>query len=150
MRLTVRNETHCCCLTCVRATDIATYSWTRKSSGWLGLYKGQYHECCVLGSVISRKLRFRQTSNSFLLLFVDFVFNDPGMPSRFPVAHKIFGGHNFCNVPFFLWYEKIMATQISCNKKSAWHIISVETESLYLLQFSTLSKYLKIYRPYAQ
>jgi hypothetical protein len=24
------------------------------------------------------------------------------MPSRFLVAHEIFGGHNFCNVSFFL------------------------------------------------
>jgi N-acetyl-anhydromuramyl-L-alanine amidase AmpD len=41
-----------------------------------------------------------------------------------------------------------MATQISCNMKSTWHIISVEVESLYLPQFTTLSKYLKIYGYY--
>jgi hypothetical protein len=100
--------------------------------------------------VISRKLRFRQTSNAFLLRFVvfdnfdkiyGFVFSDPGMPSRFPVAHEIFGGHNFCNVSFFLMIWK--------NMKSAWRIISVETESLNLLQFSTLSKYMKIYGAHA-
>jgi hypothetical protein len=32
--------------------------------------------------------------------------------------------------------------------KSTWHIISVEVESLYLPQFPTLSKYLKIYGYY--
>jgi hypothetical protein len=35
MRLTVRNDIHCCCLTCVRAT----YSRTKKSDGWRGLAK---------------------------------------------------------------------------------------------------------------
>jgi hypothetical protein len=38
MRLTVRNDTHCCCLTCVRAT----YSRTKKSAGWLGLSRTGY------------------------------------------------------------------------------------------------------------
>jgi hypothetical protein len=50
---------------------------------------------------------------------------------------KFFGGHNFCNVLFFL----MMATQISCSMKSAWHIISVETESQNLPKNLNLSNY---------
>jgi hypothetical protein len=42
-----------------------------------------------------------------------------------------------------------MVAQISCNMKSAWHIISVETESLNFPQFPTLSKYLKMYGAHA-
>jgi hypothetical protein len=53
------------------------------------------HKKKIKGRVISRKLRFRQTSNAFLLRFV--VFDSFGMPSRFPVAHEIFGGHNVMN-----------------------------------------------------
>jgi hypothetical protein len=34
MRVTVPNEIHCSCLTCVRATERATYSQTKKNS-WL-------------------------------------------------------------------------------------------------------------------
>jgi hypothetical protein len=37
MRLTVRNKTHCCCLTCVRAAERATYSQTNKTAVSLGL-----------------------------------------------------------------------------------------------------------------
>jgi hypothetical protein len=65
---------------------------------------------------------------------------DPGMTSRFPDAHEIFGGHSFSFMfNFFTKYEKIIATQILCNMKSAWHIISdVETKVLNLPQFPSM------------
>jgi hypothetical protein len=53
MRLTVQNETLCCCLTCVRATERATYSWTRKSAGWLGLYTMDHDKQLLRYNIIS-------------------------------------------------------------------------------------------------
>jgi hypothetical protein len=50
------------------------------------------------------------------LTALGFVFNDPGMPSRFLDAHEIFGGHNVCNVSFFFndmkkyWPRKFRVT----------------------------------------
>jgi hypothetical protein len=50
MRLTVRNKTHCCCLTCVRAT----YSRTGKSPGWLGLVF-RFFAACQVPEIIFKK-----------------------------------------------------------------------------------------------
>jgi hypothetical protein len=105
-------------LSCYHATQLR-----RNRCRFVKAMKSRWNRCALL------------TSNAFLLRFVVF---DSWENKQYHIQRSWYAEpiscciwnfrwpRSFVMFYFFEWYEKIMATQICCNMKSAWHIIIVE------------------------